>query len=69
MVCQRDLLVYVAATSVGLSLQLPLQQLAWLLCDEACRLLICGKGTAGAVAQQAALQVQQMLSLPMSEQV
>ncbi|DBA68875.1 TPA: hypothetical protein ACH3X2_013354 [Trebouxia sp. C0005] len=48
--------------------ELPLQQLAWLLSDQPCRLIICGKGLAGAVAQHAAMTVQHMLQLPMSDQ-
>lgn len=41
--------------------QLPLQQLAWLVQDQDCRMVICGQGAAGAVAQHAALHIQQLL--------
>lgn len=58
-----------ACTDVSCLVQLPLQQLAWLMSDQPCRLMICGKGPAGAVAQHAAMTLQQMLQLPMSDQV
>lgn len=41
--------------------QLPLQQLAWMLFDQDCRIIICGTGPAGAVAQHATSQIQQQL--------
>lgn len=45
----------------ALFLQLPVEQLAWLLRDQDCRVIICGHGIAGAVAQHAAMCVQQKL--------
>ena len=51
-----------------LLVQLPLQQLAWLLQDRPCRLIICGMGTAGAVAQHAALSMQRLLQSPISDE-
>lgn len=41
--------------------QLPLQQIAWRLSEEPCRLIICGKGTAGSIAQHAAMAIHEML--------
>lgn len=48
--------------------QIPLQQLAWLLQDQPRRLIICGMGTAGAVAQHAALSMQRLLLSPISDE-
>lgn len=42
-------------------MQLPMEQLAWLLRDQDCRMVICGHGIAGAVAQHAAMHIQQIL--------
>ncbi|KAL3162268.1 hypothetical protein ABBQ32_009960 [Trebouxia sp. C0010 RCD-2024] len=40
------------------AMKVPIQQLAWFMSDTGCRVIICGKGTAGAVAQAAAVQLQ-----------
>ena len=56
-------------TCNNLALQIPVQQMAWLLSDQACRVVVCGKGTAGAVAQQITLQLQQQLTSLLPDQV
>ena len=48
-------------------MQLPLQQLAWLVSQQQSRLIICGTGTAGGVAQHAAMALQKMLQLQVFE--
>ena len=50
-------------------LQLPLQQLAWMISDIGCRIIITGKGTAGAIAQEATLQLQQLVRAQSTGQV
>ena len=55
--------------TVMLCLQVPIQQLAWLMSDTGCRVIICGKGTAGAIAQAATLQLQQLVRSQSTSQV
>lgn len=57
------------AESTLVYLQVPVKQLAWLLSDQACRLIVCGKGPAGAVAQQVVMQLQQQLTSLLPDQV
>ncbi len=64
----RSRSIYQRVCHVG-PVQLPLQQLAWLLHDQKCRLLLCGHGPAGAVAQHAALVIQQHLRALLPGQV
>lgn len=57
------------AVSTSMCLQVPCVQLAELLASQPCKMVVCGRGSAAAVAQQTAYQLQQSLRLSTSVEV